>query len=162
VVTAVRETRRREKLVEPGRVGLLAGDRERKRDVLLGAQRRQKVEELEDEADVLAAEPGQLLVVQPGDVGAVDEDRAGGRAVESGEDVHERGLARAGRAHHGRHATARDLQRDAAEGVDRGVAVAVPTGEPAGVDDRTRLDGGVIEGKRCFHRYAPRRVEGIG
>ena len=43
-------------------LGLLAGDRERQDDVLLRGQHRQQVEELEDEADVLAAQPRQLRV----------------------------------------------------------------------------------------------------
>ena len=46
----------RHQLVEPGLVDLLAGDRERQLDVLLGGEHRQQVVELEDEADVLAAQ----------------------------------------------------------------------------------------------------------
>ena len=48
--------------VEPRLVGLAAGDRQRQQDVLLGAERRQQVELLEDEADLLAAQLGQRLV----------------------------------------------------------------------------------------------------
>ena len=57
-------------------VGLAAGEREREEDVLLRRQHRQQVEELEDEADVLAAELGQLVVVERGDLVAVDPDLA--------------------------------------------------------------------------------------
>ena len=51
-------------------------------------------------------------------------DRAGGRLVEAGEDVHQRRLARAGRPHHGGELAAGDVDRDAAKRVDAGVAVA--------------------------------------
>ena len=60
-----------------------------------------------------------------GDLVAVDRDGARGRAVEAGEDVHQRRLAGAGRAHDGGELPARDLERDAAQGVDGGVALAV-------------------------------------
>ena len=59
-------------LLEPAGVGLLAGDRERQDDVLLRGQHRQQVEELEDEADVLAPQLRQLRVVQLADRGAGD------------------------------------------------------------------------------------------
>ena len=62
--------------------------------------------------------------------------------VEAGEDVHERRLARARRAHHGRQAAAGDVDRDAAQGVDRGIAGAVAADEVAGADD----GGGAIAG----------------
>ena len=51
-------------VLEELRIGLLAGDRERQQDVLLGREHRQQVEELEDEADVLAAELRQVGVAQ--------------------------------------------------------------------------------------------------
>src|SRR5581483_2915377 len=60
VRAAVREADRLDQLVEPVVVDLLAGDRQRERDVLLGGQHRQQVEELEDEPDVLSPELGQV------------------------------------------------------------------------------------------------------
>ena len=65
---------RLEQLVEPLAVDLAAGDLERQEDVLLGGQRRQQVEELEDEADALSPEQRQLLVVQLGDLDLVEDD----------------------------------------------------------------------------------------
>jgi hypothetical protein len=50
--------------VEGRAVGLAAGDGQRQEDVLLGRERRQQVEGLEDEADVLAAQLRELLVVE--------------------------------------------------------------------------------------------------
>ncbi len=48
----------------PRRVVAAAGDQGRQDDVLLGAQRRQQVEELEDEADRLAAKQGELALAE--------------------------------------------------------------------------------------------------
>ena len=48
-------------------------------------EHRQQVEELEDEADVLAAQPRQLAVVERADLGAGDRDRARSRLVQAGE-----------------------------------------------------------------------------
>ena len=56
---------------------------------------------------------------------------AGGRAVEAGEQVHQRRLAGARRAHDGRELAGGHLERDAAQGVDGGLAVAVAAGERA-------------------------------
>ena len=55
-----------------------------------------------------------------------------GRLVEAGEDVHERRLARARRAHDGGQAARGDVDRDAAQRVDGGVAVAVAADDVAG------------------------------
>ncbi len=65
--------------VEPLAVGLAAGDRERQHEVLLGGEHRQQVEELEDEAELVAAQLGQLAVVEVGDLLAVEDDGARGR-----------------------------------------------------------------------------------
>ncbi len=53
-----------EQIREERRVGLLAGDRERQEDVLLGRQHRQQVEELEHEPDVLTAQHRDVAVAQ--------------------------------------------------------------------------------------------------
>ena len=67
-------------LVEPLRVGLAAGELERQRDVLGRREHREQVEELEDEADVVAAQLRQRRVVEAADVDAGDGDLARGRA----------------------------------------------------------------------------------
>ena len=55
-----------EQLIAPGRIGVVAGDPHRQLDVLGGVEDRHEVEELEDEAELLAAELGQPLVVRGG------------------------------------------------------------------------------------------------
>ena len=62
-------------------------------------------------------------------------DLARGGLVEPGEDVHQRRLARARRAHDGGQAAGGDVDRDAAQGVDGRVALAVAADDVAGGDD---------------------------
>ena len=50
--------------VEPRRLGLPAGERHRQRDVLERVERGDEVVGLEDEADLVAAQLGELLVVE--------------------------------------------------------------------------------------------------
>src|SRR6185437_2112333 len=98
---AVAEANGLDQLVEPLLVRLLAGDLERERDVLLGRQDREQVEELEDEAELVATKLGELLVVERAELHVIDDDRARRGAIEAGEDVHEGGLAGALGAHDG-------------------------------------------------------------
>ena len=114
-----------DQLVDPLLVGLAAGDRQRQQDVLLRGEDRQQVERLEDEADLVAAQLGQRLVVERRELVAVDLDGPRRRAVEPGEDVHQRRLAGARRPHDGDEAALVDVDVDAVEGVDHGLAGAV-------------------------------------
>ena len=74
-----------------------ARDLHRHLDVLERGQRRHQVEELEDEADLLAAQARQRVFVERGDVDAVDQDLARRRRVEPGDEPEQRGLAAARR-----------------------------------------------------------------
>ena len=80
----------------------------------------------------------QLRVVELADRGAGDVDLAGGRPVEPGEDVHQRGLAGARRAHDGGQpplATSTETPRRASTAVS---PRAVAAGEAVGGDDGRR------------------------
>ena len=57
--------------------GSLAGDRERQADVLGDVEERDQVEELEDEAGPVAAQPGRRVVGQLADRLALEDDLAG-------------------------------------------------------------------------------------
>ena len=61
----------------------------------------EQVEELEDQAHVAAAHPGQVVLAPPGHQLAGDLDLALVRRVQPGHQVQQRGLAAAGRAHQG-------------------------------------------------------------
>ena len=80
----------------------------------------------------------ELLVGHVGDVVAADLHAAVGRAVEAGEQVHERRLAGARRAHDGGELAGGDLEGDAAQGVDGGLALAVATGDARRCDSGRR------------------------
>src|SRR5258706_291247 len=70
-------------------------------DVAHGGEGGEEVEALEDEADLGAAHFGAFGVGEFGEVGAVDEDRAGGGVGEAAEDVEKGGFSGAGRAYDG-------------------------------------------------------------
>ena len=84
---------------------------QRQADVLEARQRRQQVEELEDEADLVAPHARQLVVGQAGERFAVDADLAGRRAIEAADRVEQRRLAGAGRADDRHHLAAGDASR---------------------------------------------------
>src|SRR6056297_772730 len=112
-------------LVEPRTVGLLAGEIEREEDVLCCGQGRHQVERLEDEADLLAAQAGELAVGQRGEVDTTDRDAAGRERVEAGDVLHEGRLTRPGRAHDRGESTAFEVDADVIERVHRRIAGAV-------------------------------------
>jgi hypothetical protein len=93
VATALGEADALEQRVERSALHLASRDGQRQQDVLLGIERRQEVEGLKDEADVPAAQLGQRLVAHRRDVLRPDVDAARRRAIEPGEQVHERRLA---------------------------------------------------------------------
>ena len=122
--------------VDPLAVGLAAGERERQQDVLLGGQHRHEVEGLEDEAELVAPQAREVAVVEVGELGPVDDDGARRRVVEPRQQVHQRGLAGAGRTHDGRELAGRERQRDPVQGVDRGFSLSVAAVQGIRGDDR--------------------------
>ena len=74
---------------------------ERELDVLEHGVLLDQVIRLEDEAEVAAADLGQLVVVEPGDVAIAQEILAAGRAVEAAQQVEHGALARARGSHDG-------------------------------------------------------------
>ena len=100
-------------------------DHGRQGHVLLGGQRGEQVEELEDEPDVVAAELGELLVVESLVVEAANRDRARGGRLERADDMEQRALAGSGRAHDRDHLALFDRQVDAVQSAHLGAALAV-------------------------------------
>ena len=95
MIHAIVEFDERERFLRRHRVARDLGDQ---RDVLLRRQARDQVVELEDEADRVAAESGEFVLVGAGQVDPAIGERAGGRHIESAEDVEQRGFSAAGRA----------------------------------------------------------------
>ena len=96
--------------VEPLVVDGGAGERQRERDVLPRGQHRDEVVRLEDEAELVAPQRREPLVVEVRELLAGDDDRARRRAVESGEQVHQRGLAGPGGPHDRGELAGRELE----------------------------------------------------
>ena len=124
--------------VEPRRVGVAPGDRERQQDVLLRGEDGQQVEGLEDEPDLVAAQLGQAGVVEPGELGAVERHRAARRLVEAGEQVHERRLPRTRRPHDRGERAGGKPDADPTQRVDPRFAGAVGADEVGRLDEHDR------------------------
>jgi hypothetical protein len=90
-----------------------AGVEHRQLDVLDRGRARQQVIGLEDEAQTPAADVGEFVLRQLGDVAAFEPVRARRRAVEEADDVHEGRLSRARGTHHGDEFAGLDREVDA-------------------------------------------------
>ena len=97
--TSAMTSRTRSAQLAAGRV--LAGDRERQRDVLGGVEQRDEVERLEDEAGPVAPKPGRPVVGQRLIDLALEHHLARRRPVKAAEHLEERRLAGSRRTHQG-------------------------------------------------------------
>jgi len=79
-------------VVQPRLVDLAAGEIGRKFNVLLGAERRDQVERLENEADTVTSQLGEPGIVQLPDIVPANQRLPGCRAVQARHAVHERRL----------------------------------------------------------------------
>ena len=95
VVAAIREPDALEQLERPA-ARLLAAQLERHLDVLPRRERRDQVEGLEHEADLLGAHAGALVLRERREVLAVQHHAASRRPVEAGQQAEQRALAAAG------------------------------------------------------------------
>ena len=95
--------------------GAAAVQARREQDVLLAGQLGDQVEELEDEADVRAAEAREAALALAVHANARDLDLAGVRAVEAAEQVQQRGLAGARAPEHRHELPGLDLDVDPVE-----------------------------------------------
>ena len=125
----------------------------RQADVLEARQRRQQVEELEDEPDGVSPDLRELVVRKAAERLAADPHFAGGGPIEAADEIEQRRFPGAGRPDDRHHLTLGDGQGDAAQGAD--VALA---GEPLG--DLVELNHGFRSGAgpalcELFHKTAP-------
>jgi hypothetical protein len=96
VVGAVGEPHGRKELAGPVERAGPAGQLQRHRHVLERGERGDQVVGLEHEADAVPAQARQRVLVEAGDLHAVQHDGAGGGPVEPGDEPEQRGLAAAG------------------------------------------------------------------
>jgi hypothetical protein len=113
-------------------------------DIAHCGERWEEIESLEDEADFGATHFGAFGVGEFREVDAVDQDRAGGGASETAEDVEEGGLARAGGAYDGDELAGRDREADLAEGGDFEFAGAIGFAEILGENDGRRYGRALV------------------
>src|SRR5258708_27328936 len=98
---------------------------QRKLDVFDGAGAGKQIELLKNEADLLVANLGKLVAAQGADIHAVQVVGAGSGLVETAQDIHHGGFARAGGSHDGDEASPLDFQGHSAKGVHGDVAELV-------------------------------------
>ena len=108
---------------------------ERQRDVLGDRKIWQHVKRLEHETHALAAKRRSRVVVERGDVDAVDDNATGIDQLEPGDDVEQRRFADSRRAYDRDVLAARDLEREVGENVPR-------RGRRKRLRDRAQLDDG--------------------
>jgi hypothetical protein len=125
VTEPIREADRLDDRAHPERVGLAAGDPHGELDVLGCREGREQVERLEDEADLVAPQQRQPLVVERRDLRVADVDLAACRPVEAGEHVQQRRLPGARRPHDGGELAGLDGDAHVVERPHCSVAVAV-------------------------------------
>ena len=106
-------------------VDVMESRKDGKEDVFFRRQRWNQVEGLEDDADVLPSEQRQLMVVERGEIRAVDDDVAGCRLRKSRNEMEKSGLAGAAWAHDNEKLALRDVKRQIINCGDWFGAVAV-------------------------------------
>ena len=108
-----------------GLVAANAGEQAGEGDVVGNRERRQQVEELKDEADLLAAHVRELVISELGQVATVQDQPARRRAIHRAAHVEEGRLAAAGRAHEGDEIARIDRERHPGQRANRRVAARV-------------------------------------
>ena len=112
------EGRQRALVALTGPERILAAVEQREFHVVERRGAREQVEALEHEADALVAHHGQFVLRRLRDILAGQHVLPARRTIETPHDVHERGLARAGRARDRDELAVLDGQGDAAQGAD--------------------------------------------
>ncbi len=105
------------------------GDGRGQGDVVARTQGRDQVEPLEDEADGVASQGRQGIVVEGGEVVTVQDHPARGGCVEAGQELHQRGLAGSRGTHDGREVASHDVQVHPVQGLHRARAASVHLGQ---------------------------------
>ena len=117
-----------------GLAGALAAEEEGQFDVLQGGHGRKEIEELEDDAEMLAAVSGKGGIIGSVQGESVDGDFAGGRLIESAEQIEQRAFPAAARSGHGDKFGGRDFQAHIAQGVHFAAGRGIKAGDMAQVD----------------------------
>ena len=137
---AAKKVHLRKDRLDPGRrvpvARIDAGDHEGQGHVLVHVEKWDQVEELEDEARLLASKASRLRVAQAAYYLTVEYDFAAGRSVESAEQLEQSALAGPRGPHQGDELTSANLERHPSQGLDVAAAQAIALGQVAGLEDR--------------------------
>ena len=113
------------------------GEAKREFDIFFEGHAREKVEGLEDHANGVATIAGEIERAKKSDVLAVGEDGAGSGAIETGDEIEQRGFSRAGGAEESEEFVVGDGEGEFVDGTDGRFAHGVVAG------DAVELDGGI-------------------
>ena len=99
-----------------------------------------QIEGLEDEPDAVAAQAGELVVGEGGEIGLSHEDLARAQSIETRQAMHESRLARTGGSHYRSQPTFLDVEVDSVEGGDGGIPATVDLGCLVGPGGDSHVD----------------------
>jgi len=116
--------------------GFLAAIEQRQFDIFLGRGAGQQVETLEDETQTMAAQQRPLVAIELFDMNAAKQVLAGGRRIETAENVHRRRFAGTARPHDGDEFAGGNAQIDAAQRQKGRLPFAVALGNAAQFNER--------------------------
>ena len=105
-------------------------------DVLVRREHGDQVIELKHESDVSRAPAGQLRLAEFRDVGAGDRDLTLVGAIDTRDQIEERGLSRSGRAHQAEELSLGDVERNVVQHRNRHAVAPVGLGHTANLNDR--------------------------
>src|SRR5262249_3640512 len=95
----------------------------------------QDIDALEHNTELCCAAPGQRVAREVRHVPSIEHVAAGRWAVQTAQEIHERGLAGSRRTHHGDELTALDLERHLAQRMDDLAADPIVLGELVRLDE---------------------------
>ena len=125
------------------------GQQQRQLDVLLRREHRHQVVELEDEADLGGAPLGERAAAELVEPLAADRDAAARGHVEAADEVEQRRLARARRAHQGEEVALLDVEVDVVQHLDLLLAALVHLRQVADLDQPRHVHASPALGARC-------------
>src|SRR6266566_5246202 len=101
---------------------MMGAVKERQLDVLTGGCSRQQIEALKNETEFVVANVGQLIAIERGNIGVIQNVATRSRSIETTDNVHERRFSRTTRAHQRDELAALNLERNAAHRVNVNIA----------------------------------------
>ena len=166
VVSAFTEADGRQRLQGPLALAFagqaLAGVEHRQFDIFQSGRAREQIKALKNKPDFLIADVGQLVAIELRNVNVVEQVTALRWAVETADDVHQRGFSRTARAHERDEFTLKNFQRHAAHRLHLDFTGLVGLVNVRQFDDRLHANISTLTcrhhgNRRCRQMDLPRR-----